>query len=340
VIAAEATIDIHALRSAMFRWYRHHGRELPWRATRDPYAVLVSEFMLQQTQVTTVLPYYERWLKRFPNFAALAAASENDVLHAWQGLGYYTRARNLHATAKIIQDRHSGKVPREPHVIRTLPGIGRYTANAISSFAFDTALPIVEANTARLLTRLFNIRIPIDTAAGLQKLWVLAARLTPRRQPSRFNAALMDLGALVCVARNPKCDVCPVKTFCRARAPGSLPRKRPRAALQILVEAHAFIARADQIFLEQCRQRWRGMWMLPPFRGRSTTVGAIYSEVFAFTTHRITLDVFRSRGRKVENRQQRWFCRAALASIPIPTPHRRAIEELVRRPNVRAHEHA
>src|SRR5947209_17840849 len=145
------------LRRRLLCWYRKHGRDLPWRRTRDPYPILVSELMLQQTQVATVVPYYKKWLDRFPTFADLASASENDVLHAWQGLGYYARARNLHATAKLVMKRHGRRFPESIAQMRQLPGIGRYTAHAVASFAFNQSVPIVEANTARVLARLFTL---------------------------------------------------------------------------------------------------------------------------------------------------------------------------------------
>src|SRR6266513_5018367 len=193
-----------AFQRAVLGWYRERGRDLPWRRTRDPYAILVSEFMLQQTQVGTVLPYYKNWLRRFPNFAALARASEAEVLHAWQGLGYYARARNLHATAKLVVDRHRGRFPRSIEQIVQLPGVGKYTAHAIATFAFDQSVPIVEANTSRVLSRLFDLQIPIDSTAGRNALWGRAARLVPKKSPALFNSALLDLGALVCVSRKPK----------------------------------------------------------------------------------------------------------------------------------------
>src|SRR5215470_3253568 len=163
--------NVRALRRSLVGWYRRHGRDLPWRRTRDPYAVLVSEFMLQQTQVATVIPYYHNWLRTFPNLASLARASENEVLRAWQGLGYYARARNLHATAKTVVDRHGGQFPRAIGQMQQLPGIGRYTAHAVASFAFNRRVPIVEANTARVLARLFNFHESIDSDPGRKKLW-------------------------------------------------------------------------------------------------------------------------------------------------------------------------
>jgi A/G-specific adenine glycosylase len=318
-----------AFRRSLFRWYRNHGRDLPWRRTRDPYAILVSEFMLQQTQVTTVLPYYKEWLRRFPNFAALAGAAETDVLHAWQGLGYYVRARNLYLTAKIVVDRHRGRFPSDVTEIQKLPGVGRYTANAIATFAFDQSAPIVEANSARVLARLFDLRIPIDSSAGRTQLWDHAASLVPETNPGMFNSALLDLGALVCLPRNPKCGICPVKNFCRAKSPASLPVKRPRPPTKRLTEKHALILRQNKILLQSASHRWRGMWILPPLNGDSDGTRAIYNARFPFTNHQITLKIFAARRRKIDNQRERWFSGRDLDSIPIPSPHRRAIEQLI-----------
>ena len=320
-------------RRKLLHWFARNGRDLPWRRTRHPYAVLVSEFMLQQTQVVTVIPYYHRWLQRFPNFATLAAASESEVLHAWQGLGYYARARNLHTVAKAVQDRHRGKFPCKIEAMRALPGIGRYTANAVASFAFDGAVPIVEANTARVLARLFNSHAPIDSTRGRKALWSFAAALIPEKSARVHNSALMDLGALVCLPR-PTCCICPVRRFCCTRNPAILPRKRTRPRTQQLTEQHSFVWRNEKILLEQHTSRWRGMWILPRAESdRSNRLNfddAIYRAVFPFTHHRIRLVVYRQGNRKGLTGSQRWFPVEALDSIPIPSPHRRAIVELVR----------
>ncbi|HSV62647.1 MAG TPA: A/G-specific adenine glycosylase, partial [Chthoniobacterales bacterium] len=251
-----------SFRRALLSWYRKNARDLPWRRTSDPYAILVSEVMLQQTQAATVVPYYNEWLRRFPTVAALATASEDDVLHAWQGLGYYSRARNLRAAAIAITKKHGDWFPDSPDIIRELPGIGRYTANAIATFAFDHAVPIVEANIARVLARVFDLQTPIDTSAGREQLWSHATELLPKRKAGEHNSALMELGALVCGAR-PKCAVCPVRRFCRTTDPFALPRKKPRPALQLRTENHAFVARRGRVLLEQSTDRWRGMWILP-----------------------------------------------------------------------------
>ena len=286
--------------------------------------------MLQQTPVATVLPYYAEWLRRFPNLVSLASASENDVLHAWQGLGYYARALNLRATAKSVVDRHHAFFPRAISRIRELPGIGRYTANAIATFAFDQSVPVVEANTARLLARLFNITIPIDSTAGRETLWTHATSLVPKRGAGRFNSALMDLGALVCLPRAPKCVICPVKTFCRAIRPEILPIKKLRPRTQQLTESHAFAFKENKILLEQSAKRWRGMWILPLLKKQSPTSCAIHTSIFAFTNHRISLQIFAHCPGKIDNRTQRWFPARALESIPMPSPHRRAVVELLR----------
>ena len=318
-----------SFRRALLNWYRNNGRNLPWRKTRDPYRILVSEFMLQQTQVATVRPYYAKWSRRFPTFNALAAASESEVLNAWQGLGYYARARNLRSTAKIVVNRHDRSFPNAIEQMQKLPGIGKYTAHAIATFAFDQSVPIVEANSARVLSRLFNLQRPIDSTSGQKTLWNRAATLVPQKQAAKYNSALLDLGALVCLPRNPKCSICPVRKFCCAKNPESLPIKRSAPVTRELLEQHAFVLRADKILLTKSSKRWRGMWILPPLNGRSCSNAAIYKAVFPFTNHRITLHVLRRRQHRVGNQSKRWFGLGELSSIPIPSPHRRAIEALL-----------
>jgi A/G-specific adenine glycosylase len=316
-------------RRRLLGWYRSHGRDLPWRKTRDSYAILVSEVMLQQTQVATVIPYYNRWLRRFPDFKALAAASDNDVLHAWQGLGYYSRARNLHSTAKTVQDQHEGEFPRRLAQMRSLPGIGKYTAHAIASFAFNQSAPIVEANSARVLARLFDLKTPIDSSVGKKLLWRHSAQLAPKRHSARFNSALIDLGALICVPRKPKCLVCPVNRFCRTIDPENVPRKKARSVLERLTERHVLIRQQNKIMLEQSQRRWRGMWILPTLKKELTGKHPDHVSTFPFTHHRIDLEVFRERARQRRDKSGRWFAIGALDSIPIPSPHRRAIRALI-----------
>ena len=318
-----------AFRSTLLRWYRQHGRDLPWRRTRDPYAILVSEIMLQQTQVAAVVPYYNEWMRRFPDFAALAAASEREVLHAWQGLGYYARARNLRAAAEIVMAKHGGRFPRSADAIRALPGIGRYTANAVAAFAFNESLPLVEANIARLLARILDLRTPIDTSAGRDALWACAATLVPDRQAATYNSALMDFGALICGPR-PKCGICPVKRFCRAKDPSILPLKKARQPIKCCTEHHSFVVRRRRVLLEQSQVRWRGMWMLPRLAAPPAVRKPMHVSEFPFTNHRITLAVFAAtRGSQSKKSHQRWFPILALDSVPIPSPHRRALGKIL-----------
>jgi A/G-specific adenine glycosylase len=316
-------------RRTLLGWFRKHGRDLPWRRTRDPYAILVSEFMLQQTQVAAVIPYYIKWMRRFPDFAALAAASEHDVLHAWQGLGYYARARNLRATAVAVMQKHGGRFPESLEAIHELPGIGRYTANAIATFAFNQSVPIVEANIARLLARMLDLRIPIDTAGGRAALWTHAEKLLPNRAAATHNSALMDLGALVCGSR-PRCEICPVTSFCRASEPTMLPIKKARLAIKRLTEQHSFALLRKRVLLEQSANRWRGMWMLPALKNPPSESEPLHVSEFPFTNHRITLNVFRHPApAPAMKSSQRWFPLDTLDSIPLPSPHRRALEALI-----------
>ena len=329
---APAPQNVRAFHRSLFRWHRRHGRDLPWRRTRDPYEILVSEFMLQQTQVATVIPFYHQWLRRFPNLGSLARASENDVLRAWQGLGYYARARNLHATAKTVMDRFGGNFPREIEQMRQLPGIGKYTAHAVASFAFNQSVPIVEANTARVLARLFNLRESIDSDAGRKRLWQYGASLLPKSDAATFNSALLDLGALICVARKPRCEICAVKTFCRAKSPAALPVRRSRPEMRQLIEIHALIVRQGRILLEQSRHRWRGMWILPRIehdrsKQRCFQQRAVYESVFPFTHHRVTLSVYRRPAPKRITPGQQWF--KSIEEIAMPSPHRRAVDTLL-----------
>lgn len=206
----------------LLRWFRRDGRDLPWRTTRDPYRVMVSEFMLQQTQVARVREYYGRFLERFPTIDDLAAARPHQVREVWQGLGYYRRATNLHRLAQIVVREHDGTVPDDPAMLETLPGVGRYTAGAVAAFAYEKRAPAVDTNVARVLTRAFGLngRRAVRsrrTAVPVRTVWDVAERILPRRPAVawEFNQALMDLGARICIARRPRCGECPVQPACR-----------------------------------------------------------------------------------------------------------------------------
>ena len=211
----QARIPVLEFRRRLLRWFRRHGRDLPWRRTRDPYAILVSEVMLQQTQVARVEEYWPRFLARFPTVRALAEARPAEVREGWEGLGYYRRAENLHALARLVTAEQEGRIPADPEALRRLPGIGRYTAGAVASFAFERAEPAVDTNVARVLRRAFHPRA--HGAAGERKLWATAAALHTRNGRSAWalNQAVMELGALICTARVARCSACPVRPECK-----------------------------------------------------------------------------------------------------------------------------
>lgn len=209
-----------SFRRLLLAWYRKNARDLPWRHTKDPYAIWLSEIMLQQTRVEQGLPYYERFIGAFPSVQALASAEMDRVLKLWEGLGYYSRARNLHRAAQTVVKDCNGKFPTTAEALQTLPGVGRYTAGAIASIAFGERVPVLDGNVIRVLSRLYNIAECADDAKVREKLWALATELVPVKQPGNFNQAMMELGARVCTPKSPKCDACPVVKFCAARAAG------------------------------------------------------------------------------------------------------------------------
>ncbi len=204
---------VNAFRRRLVSWYGRHGRDLPWRHTHDPYEILVSEIMLQQTQVGRVLEYYPRFLARYPTAAYLASASASAVRDAWEGLGYYRRAQNLHRTARLITREHGGRFPAEPADLAKLPGIGRYTAAAVASFAYGAHAAILDTNAARVLQRVFG---PGRRRGRESRLWAVAEHVVPRGRSYDFNQAIMDLGATICTARRPACPRCPVRGACDA----------------------------------------------------------------------------------------------------------------------------
>ena len=259
---------VEGVRQKLVAWYREARRELPWRADRDPYRILVSEMMLVQTTVVAVIPYFERFLRRFPDAAALAAADEADVLKAWEGLGYYRRARQLHAAARLIVNELGGTLPDDPIAVRALPGVGRYIAGAVLSFAFDRREPIVEANSQRVLARLLAIGESLKNKRTLDRIWLAAERLVPEQEAGTFNQALMELGALLCTPREPRCLVCPLADICAARRLGlqdRLPILVPKAPPLAVSEACAIAAWQGRILIVQ-RDRgglWEQFWEFP-----------------------------------------------------------------------------
>lgn len=260
---------VDSIRERLLVWYESQKRDLPWRRTRDPYAIWVSEVMLQQTQVKTVLGYYERWMQRFPTVDALAGADEADVLHAWQGLGYYSRARRLLAGARAVSERHAGELPRSVEQLLELPGIGPYSAGAIASIAFGQPEPIVDGNVVRVLCRLFALRGDPAKAPLKSELWRLARQLVPSDRPGELNQSLMELGATLCSPSSPRCPECPVRGQCLGLAQGverelpELAKRKPPTEVQT---AAAYVCEGDRVLLRQLpadAPRWAGLWVLP-----------------------------------------------------------------------------
>lgn len=313
-----------SVRDALVAWFREHGRDLPWRRTRDAYAILVSEFMCQQTTVAAVVPYFERWMLAFPGAAALAEADEQTVLGHWQGLGYYSRARNLHHAAKAVVERHGGVVPDDPDALRALPGIGEYTAGAVLAFAFDRPSAVVDANVARVLARLHDFREPVDSTRGKAFLRDASVALQPSSGAGEFNSALMELGALVCKPIGALCPRCPIRGACRTRDPEALPVKRPRAATTAVTERRAWIVENGALHLAQSTGRWKGMWILPEIAELRAKV--VHVENYPITRYRVRMEVVPVEASQIPG--LRAFPLTELDAVPIPSPHRRAIRAL------------
>lgn len=232
--------------TTLLKWYSKHARAMPWRDHPDPYAVWVSEIMLQQTRVETVIPYFEKWMKLFPDVKSLADASERDVLNAWEGLGYYSRARNLHKAAKIVASKFNGQLPRDLKDLRALPGIGRYTVGAIASIAFKMDEPTLDGNLRRVFSRLYDVTEFADSPAGEKILWELAALHLPKGKAGDYNQALMDLGATICLPKNPRCLLCPLMKICKANQNGTQelrPVLKPKKQVPQYIHAAAVIVR-------------------------------------------------------------------------------------------------
>ncbi|MEE9163823.1 MAG: A/G-specific adenine glycosylase [Thermoplasmata archaeon] len=260
--------DREGFRRALLAWYAKNRRDLPWRRTQDPYAILVSEVLLQQTRIRAGESYFRRFMARFPTVQDLARATMDEVLRVWEGLGYYRRARLLHAAAKEIVTRHKGRVPRDTDALTALPGVGPYTAGAVASIAYGQSVPAVDGNVIRVLARLHRIPENVTLAATKARILDEATDLVPRRDPGTFNQALMELGALVCLPKVPRCGECPVVVWCAARAAGeetSLPRQGRRSPIPSVTAVFGLVGRPEGVLLVR-RGRDEllgGLWALP-----------------------------------------------------------------------------
>lgn len=328
--------ELVAYQAALAAWFRSCGRDYPWRRTRDPYSILVSEAMLQQTQITTVLGrgYYTRWLEAFPGWVELAAAREEEVLKQWEGLGYYNRARNLQKAAVVVTRDHGGKLPEDLDAILALPGVGRYTAGAVMSFAFNKRAPIVDGNVSRVFSRLFACPVPVDTPAGLRLAWERADALTPGDEPRVYNSAVMELGQRICTRSSPDCAACPVASWCRARADGreaDFPVKKGGKAITEHEESVILAIREGKVLLcPESGTRRKGLWRLPEVSGEDAAdLEEVLRFDYAITRYRVTLKVFLSAPGTDAGKiapAARWFALSREAEMPpLGSPYRKAL---------------
>lgn len=322
--------NVRAFRTALAKWFTTHGKDYPWRRTQDPWAVLVSEIMLQQTTVASVIANrrFELFLDEFPDLQSIAKAPEQKILKAWEGLGYYNRVRNLQKTAQELIKQYDGKFPADAKTLETLPGVGRYTAGAVSSFAFEQAAPIVDGNIARVISRLFDSALAIDSTAGQKFLWEKAARLLDPKSPRLFNSALMELGQTQCSPKSAACESCPVRDFCQCSSPDSLPVKKPRRQF-VPVDEHAFLhLKGNKILLAHGNAtRRKGFWHLPL---REPEVCAHLEPVsthrYTITHHRVTVHLYRNDpGNLLEG--ESFQALGDLPDLPIASPIRKILNQ-------------
>ncbi|MCX7755638.1 MAG: A/G-specific adenine glycosylase [Anaerolineales bacterium] len=279
-------------------WYERHARVLPWRVLPgqgvhpNPYAVWVSEIMLQQTRVEAVIPYFARWMERFPTIESLATASEHEVLALWEGLGYYGRARNLHRAARILLTDHGGQLPTNLAALRTLPGIGRYTAAAIASIAFGKDTATLDGNLKRVFARVFDVSLPADSPQGEAALWQLAENHLPSGRAGDYNQALMDLGATVCLPRNPRCLLCPVRELCLAHAQGlqeQRPVLKPKTEIPHKHKAAAVIVEQGKALLNRRSPDGLlgGLWEFPAAEVETSSLEAVSTSIHSVYALRV-----------------------------------------------------
>ncbi|HYR86174.1 MAG TPA: A/G-specific adenine glycosylase [Terriglobia bacterium] len=299
-------------------WFQENQRSLPWRISYDPYHVWVSEVMLQQTQVETALPYYERFIREFPNIEALASAGEQRVLTLWAGLGYYRRAKNLMAAAREVMEKHGGKIPSDYDALIALPGIGRYMAGAILSIAFNKSYPVVDGNVRRVLSRVYGWKDENPKA-----LWEAAARLAREAEPRFVNQALMELGARVCSFKSPRCLVCPIQSSCIAFRVGMQDRIPPTKRRPATVHVHLFAVvhqKADQCLMKPVE----GMWEFPMFQelphGSFRKIGACRHTI---THHRLDVSVHEG------NLEEEGYVWKDVSTVPISSLTRKIWEQVV-----------
>ncbi|MCC6882171.1 MAG: A/G-specific adenine glycosylase [Verrucomicrobiales bacterium] len=333
--AFDPSVEAADFARALIDWFRREGRDYPWRRTRDPYAILVSEIMLQQTQIATVLGrgYYDRWFRTFPDVGSLAAAPEDALLKAWEGLGYYNRVRNLQRAARAVIDDHEGRFPETVDGLLTLPGVGRYTAGAVASFAFDLPAPLVDGNVARVFSRLGDLHDPVDAPATLRRLWDWAAILIPAKDARAYNNALMELGQQTCTKSAPSCQECPVARHCRTHEPETLPVKKAARSTVAVIERVVWSLYQWRVLLDrEIGSRRRGLWQLPALDPDLNPIPvALGKWKYAITHHRVELIAHRgSPAECARPGDGEWISvEHGLQGLALSAPHRRALESLL-----------
>jgi A/G-specific adenine glycosylase len=348
------------LQHQLLAWFQKNARELPWRKTYDPYHVWISEIMLQQTQMDRAVDYFNRWVARFPDIASITGASEEEVLKLWEGLGYYTRARNIIRSGAILLAEYNGIVPADHDLLLTLPGIGKYTAGAIMSIAFNKEYPLVDANIERVFARLFNLAQPVKDKKTHAFIWQKARELLPRGRAREFNQALMELGALVCLARNPRCKICPIMSDCQAFSL-ELVAQRPVLTAPpktIFIEmATGILEHEGRILIQKRKPKgvWANLWEFPGGRlepgetpemalvreyleetelavcnlKKITTVQHSYT-IYRVTLHCYFCSLLDGRFEPVLHGAQeyRWLQPEQLSAFALPAGHRKLIDHL------------
>lgn len=317
---------------ALVDWFSNHGRDYPWRRTTSPWAILVSEIMLQQTTIPTVLGRYDKWMQQFPTPASLAAASEEEALRSWEGLGYYRRVRSLQAAARAIEQEHGGVFPTTEKDIRNLPGIGDYTVGAVLSFAFNQPAPLVDANVSRVFARLLNDNTPIDSPAGRKNHWALAASLVHPTNPRAYNSALMELGQTICCTGTPDCSHCPLKQWCQATEPEKLPVKLPKKEITTLEHHDIFLLAAEGLLLEKqsSGKRHEGMYRLPQRTQKDcATLPLLETQKYTITRYKVTRYLYEACENMPLLPNEEWVPLHRLADMPMASPDRKIISRLL-----------
>ena len=326
-----------AFRQALVAWFAVNGMDYPWRRTREPYAILISEVMLQQTQIATVLgrSFYTRFLAAFPDVESLAEADDERLLKAWEGLGYYRRVRMLRETARAVIAGHGGKFPQELGALMQLPGVGRYTAGALRSFAMDLPAAVVDGNVARVLSRVMDFSEPVDGPAGLKQLWAWAEALADPQWPRAYNSALMELGQKICRPGVPDCLSCPVAAFCQTREPERLPVKRAKTPVT-QIDEHALWLRDPQgrlLLHRESGRRREGLWKLPTREpAEFSTLPVLDVHRYTITRYRVTLRVHDGAalcGNLALAADESWVEQDAVLALAMPSPFRLVIARLL-----------